>query len=46
MHLVLAAFAERTKRIEIPPPAMIKPYRLWSGKQVILVDFVVVFFRY
>ncbi|EPB66803.1 RNA polymerase Rpb1, domain 5 [Ancylostoma ceylanicum] len=35
MHLVLAAFAERTKRIEIPPPTMIKPYRLWSGKQVI-----------
>lgn len=35
MHLVLSAFAERTKRIDIPPPAMIKPCRMWSGKQVI-----------
>ncbi|KHJ88861.1 RNA polymerase Rpb1, domain 2 [Oesophagostomum dentatum] len=35
MHLVLAAFAYRTKRIDIPPPCMIKPCMLWSGKQVI-----------
>ncbi|KAK6054397.1 RNA polymerase Rpb1, domain 2 [Cooperia oncophora] len=32
MHLVLSAFAEHTKRIEIPPPAMIKPRQMWSGK--------------
>ncbi|KAK5964405.1 DNA-directed RNA polymerase subunit [Trichostrongylus colubriformis] len=35
MHLVFSAFAHHTKRIEIPPPAMIKPRQLWSGKQVI-----------
>ncbi|KAK6036600.1 RNA polymerase Rpb1, domain 3 [Cooperia oncophora] len=35
MQLVLSAFAEHTKRIEIPPPAMIKPRQMWSGKQVI-----------
>ncbi|CAJ0960345.1 unnamed protein product, partial [Mesorhabditis belari] len=35
MHLVLAAFSETTQRLEIPPPCMIKPERLWSGKQVI-----------
>ncbi|WKX97060.1 hypothetical protein Q1695_013032 [Nippostrongylus brasiliensis] len=35
MHLVLSAFAYRTKRIDIPPPAMIKPCQMWSGKQVI-----------
>uniref|UniRef100_A0A1I7XEJ0 DNA-directed RNA polymerase n=1 Tax=Heterorhabditis bacteriophora TaxID=37862 RepID=A0A1I7XEJ0_HETBA len=35
MHLVLAAFAEQSHRIVIPPPAMIKPCMLWSGKQVI-----------
>ena len=34
MHLVLAAFAYRTERIDIPPPCMIKPRVLWSGKQV------------
>ncbi|CAJ0587084.1 unnamed protein product, partial [Mesorhabditis spiculigera] len=35
MHLVLAAFSENTQRLTIPPPCMIKPQRLWSGKQVI-----------
>lgn len=34
MHLVLAAFSEHTARIEIPPPAMLRPQKLWSGKQV------------
>ncbi|VDN30044.1 unnamed protein product, partial [Gongylonema pulchrum] len=35
MHLVLSAFAETTQRLIIPPPAMLKPRRLWSGKQII-----------
>ncbi|KAJ1354894.1 hypothetical protein KIN20_011981 [Parelaphostrongylus tenuis] len=35
MHLVLSAFAEHTGRIDIPQPAMIKPVKMWSGKQVI-----------
>ncbi|KJH43098.1 RNA polymerase Rpb1, domain 2 [Dictyocaulus viviparus] len=35
MHLVLAAFAEHASRIEIPQPAIIKPHRMWSGKQVV-----------
>ncbi|PIO63401.1 hypothetical protein TELCIR_14998 [Teladorsagia circumcincta] len=34
MQLVLSAFAEHTKRIEIPPPAMLKPRQMWSGKQI------------
>lgn len=34
MHLVLSAFAETTQRLIIPPPAMLKPQILWSGKQV------------
>ncbi|VDK70223.1 unnamed protein product [Litomosoides sigmodontis] len=35
MHLVLSAFAETTQRLIIPPPAMLKPQVLWSGKQII-----------
>ncbi|VIO94432.1 Uncharacterized protein BM_BM6654 [Brugia malayi] len=35
MHLVLSAFAETTQRLVIPPPAMLKPEVLWSGKQII-----------
>ncbi|VDK70924.1 unnamed protein product [Onchocerca ochengi] len=35
MHLVLSAFAETTQRLIIPPPAMLKPQILWSGKQII-----------
>ncbi|CAI4231731.1 unnamed protein product [Auanema sp. JU1783] len=35
MHLVLAAFSETSERIEIPPPCMLKPQVLYSGKQVI-----------
>ncbi|GMR34290.1 hypothetical protein PMAYCL1PPCAC_04485, partial [Pristionchus mayeri] len=35
MHLLLASFAETSQRLELPPPCMIKPKRLWSGKQVI-----------
>ncbi|TMS34735.1 hypothetical protein L596_002267 [Steinernema carpocapsae] len=35
MHLLLAAFAETPKRLKIPPPTIIKPCRMWSGKQVV-----------
>uniref|UniRef100_A0A915EJW8 DNA-directed RNA polymerase subunit n=1 Tax=Ditylenchus dipsaci TaxID=166011 RepID=A0A915EJW8_9BILA len=35
MHLVFSAFAETTKRIEIPCPALIRPESRWSGKQII-----------
>uniref|UniRef100_F1KPQ2 DNA-directed RNA polymerase subunit n=1 Tax=Ascaris suum TaxID=6253 RepID=F1KPQ2_ASCSU len=35
MHLVLAAFAQTSQRIVLPPPSMLKPQKLWSGKQVI-----------
>ncbi|EFO26842.2 hypothetical protein LOAG_01639 [Loa loa] len=35
MHLVLSAFAETTQRLVIPPPTMLKPQVLWSGKQII-----------
>ncbi|CAB3411186.1 unnamed protein product [Caenorhabditis bovis] len=35
MHLVLASFAEYSKRIDIPPPTIIYPKKLWTGKQVI-----------
>uniref|UniRef100_A0A0N5AWC2 DNA-directed RNA polymerase subunit n=1 Tax=Syphacia muris TaxID=451379 RepID=A0A0N5AWC2_9BILA len=35
MHLVFAAFAETDQRLKLPPPTMIKPEVLWSGKQVI-----------
>ncbi|CAD6193798.1 unnamed protein product [Caenorhabditis auriculariae] len=35
MHLVLASFAKYSKRIEIPPPTILVPQRLWTGKQVI-----------
>uniref|UniRef100_A0A915PTK2 DNA-directed RNA polymerase subunit n=1 Tax=Setaria digitata TaxID=48799 RepID=A0A915PTK2_9BILA len=35
MHLVFSAFAETSQRLIIPPPAMIKPQMLWSGKQII-----------
>lgn len=34
MHLVLAAFSETTQRLKIPPPTIIKPEELWTGKQV------------
>lgn len=37
MHLVLASFAETSQRIEIPPPTILKPRKLWSGKQVKIV---------
>uniref|UniRef100_A0A0N5BKB8 DNA-directed RNA polymerase I subunit RPA1 n=1 Tax=Strongyloides papillosus TaxID=174720 RepID=A0A0N5BKB8_STREA len=35
MHLVLSAFGHVSKRLVMPPPAMIKPEVLWSGKQLI-----------
>ncbi|EGT37120.1 hypothetical protein CAEBREN_30567 [Caenorhabditis brenneri] len=35
MHLVLASFAQYSKRIEIPPPTILYPKRLWTGKQVV-----------
>ncbi|GMS82240.1 hypothetical protein PENTCL1PPCAC_4415 [Pristionchus entomophagus] len=35
MHLLLASFAETSQRLEMPPPCMLKPKELWSGKQVI-----------
>ncbi|GMT13457.1 hypothetical protein PFISCL1PPCAC_4753, partial [Pristionchus fissidentatus] len=35
MHLLLASFAETNQRLEMPPPAMLKPKKLWSGKQLI-----------
>lgn len=34
MHLVLAAFAQTNRRLKIPPPTVLKPVVLWSGKQV------------
>jgi DNA-directed RNA polymerase I subunit RPA1 len=34
MHLLLAAFGIPTSRIKIPKPAMLKPKKLWTGKQV------------
>ncbi|KAF7635359.1 DNA-directed RNA polymerase subunit [Meloidogyne graminicola] len=35
MHLVLSAFSQCTDYLAIPPPTIIKPKKLWSGKQVI-----------
>ncbi|KAI6228249.1 DNA-directed RNA polymerase subunit [Aphelenchoides besseyi] len=35
MHLLLSAFGVPKGRLKLPIPAMIKPERLWSGKQVI-----------
>lgn len=35
MKLVFSAFAETTKRLHVPAPAMIKPQRLYTGKQVV-----------
>ncbi|KAH7726241.1 DNA-directed RNA polymerase I subunit A1 [Aphelenchoides avenae] len=35
MHLVLAAFSETTQRLKIPPPTILKPEKLWTGKQVV-----------
>ncbi|CAI2330079.1 unnamed protein product [Caenorhabditis sp. 36 PRJEB53466] len=35
MHLVLASFAQYSKRIQIPPPTILYPKRLWTGKQVV-----------
>ncbi|EFP02098.1 hypothetical protein CRE_15786 [Caenorhabditis remanei] len=35
MHLVLSSFAQYSKRIEIPPPTILYPKRLWTGKQVV-----------
>jgi DNA-directed RNA polymerase I subunit RPA1 len=35
MHLLLAAFGTPTQRIKMPKPAMLKPKKLWTGKQVI-----------
>lgn len=35
MHLLLSAFGHVSKRLTMPPPAMIKPEVLWSGKQLI-----------
>lgn len=34
MHLLLASFGVPTSRLKIPPPAMLKPKMLWTGKQV------------
>lgn len=34
MHLVLSAFSQCTDYLAIPPPTIIKPKKLWSGKQV------------
>ncbi|KAI6183947.1 DNA-directed RNA polymerase subunit [Aphelenchoides bicaudatus] len=40
MHLLLASFGIPTARLKIPPPAMLKPKTLWTGKQIItaLID--------
>ena len=35
VHLLLAAFAQTTQRINLPPPAIIHPRKLWTGKQVV-----------
>uniref|UniRef100_A0A1I8AVE3 DNA-directed RNA polymerase subunit n=1 Tax=Steinernema glaseri TaxID=37863 RepID=A0A1I8AVE3_9BILA len=35
MHLLLAAFAQTTKRLIIPEPAIVRPCQLWSGKQIV-----------
>uniref|UniRef100_A0A0N4ZQL0 DNA-directed RNA polymerase subunit n=1 Tax=Parastrongyloides trichosuri TaxID=131310 RepID=A0A0N4ZQL0_PARTI len=35
MHLLLSAFGYVSKKLVMPPPAMIKPEILWSGKQLI-----------
>uniref|UniRef100_A0A914HIV1 DNA-directed RNA polymerase subunit n=1 Tax=Globodera rostochiensis TaxID=31243 RepID=A0A914HIV1_GLORO len=34
MHLILAAFAQTKRRLHIPPPAIVWPEKLWSGKQL------------
>uniref|UniRef100_A0A915MIJ9 DNA-directed RNA polymerase n=1 Tax=Meloidogyne javanica TaxID=6303 RepID=A0A915MIJ9_MELJA len=34
MHLILSAFSQYTEYLSIPPPTIIKPQKLWSGKQV------------
>jgi DNA-directed RNA polymerase III subunit RPC1 len=30
-----AFFSDANERVEIPPPAILKPVELWTGKQVI-----------
>uniref|UniRef100_A0A1I8BH69 DNA-directed RNA polymerase subunit n=1 Tax=Meloidogyne hapla TaxID=6305 RepID=A0A1I8BH69_MELHA len=35
MHLILSAFSQCTEYLSIPPPTIIKPQKLWSGKQVL-----------
>ncbi|PAV88876.1 hypothetical protein WR25_01740 isoform C [Diploscapter pachys] len=35
MHLILAAFGYHSSRIDLPPPTIWKPVKLWTGKQVI-----------
>ncbi|CAD5211450.1 unnamed protein product [Bursaphelenchus okinawaensis] len=35
MHLLLAAFGLPNIRLRLPPPAMLKPQIMWSGKQVV-----------
>ncbi|CEF62014.1 DNA-directed RNA polymerase [Strongyloides ratti] len=35
MHLLLSAFGQISKKLVMPPPTMIKPEVLWSGKQLI-----------
>jgi DNA-directed RNA polymerase III subunit RPC1 len=32
-----AYFADANERVQIPPPAIIKPRELWTGKQLINV---------
>lgn len=34
---ICAYFGDAAEKIEIPPPAIIKPIELWTGKQVINV---------
>uniref|UniRef100_A0A914PND9 DNA-directed RNA polymerase I subunit RPA1 n=1 Tax=Panagrolaimus davidi TaxID=227884 RepID=A0A914PND9_9BILA len=35
MQLLLSAFAQTTQRIKMPPPAIIHPRKLWTGKQIV-----------
>ncbi|VDN21111.1 unnamed protein product, partial [Cylicostephanus goldi] len=37
---VIDCYAKKQKRIRLPPPAIIKPARLWTGKQVFGIDYV------
>ncbi len=35
MHLVFSALPEHPRALHTLPPCMLKPQRLWSGKQVV-----------